>query len=155
MSFPTQVCSDPNCSEHGCVFCRIITGKEQARIVGETDHALAFLPMKMATRGHTLVIPKRHVADLLEASWVDLSDTMWLVKDVARRVQENLPDVQGLNLIQSTGEVATLTVFHIHFHIVPRGQDDNFGRLWPESTRYSQDEFDRIAAEIRGEKVPV
>lgn len=150
MSVPPQVCGDPNCPNHGCIFCRIVTGVEPARVVGETDQALSFLPQRMATRGHILVIPKRHVADLPSADWVDLSDTMWLVSEMSRRIRENLrPD--GMNLIQSSGEVATQTVFHIHFHIVPRWRSDNFGRLWPRSTEYDQDEYDQIQREILGE----
>jgi histidine triad (HIT) family protein len=151
VSVQTRVCDDPNCEIHGCVFCRIVCGEEGARIVGETDRALAFLPTGQVGRGHSVVIPKRHTRDLLTADWTDLSDVMWLVKDVAERIKRNLnPD--GMNLIQNTGEAARQTVFHIHFHIMPRWKGDYDGRLWPPSHDYEQDEYDRIQREILGEE---
>lgn len=155
MSIPPTICPDVNCVEHGCIFCRIIAGKEPARIVAETDRAMAIFPLGMVTFGHTLVFPKNHVADLHDARWEDLSDAMWLVKDVAARLKDTL-ECQGMNLIQSSGECATQTVNHIHFHVVPRNPDDRWyeqkGWFWPRSLKPSGEELDELLGKLRTEQ---
>lgn len=155
MSITPLICSDPNCPEHGCIFCRIIERKEPARIVAETDRAIAIFPLGMYTWGHTIVFPKNHVADLHEARWEDLSDAMWLAKDVAQQLKDTL-NCEGMNLIQSTGECATQTVNHIHFHLVPRTEGDRWyqqkGWFWPKSMKPSGDELDELLGKLRIEQ---
>lgn len=154
MSIPPLICDDPNCDQHGCIFCRIIKREEPARIVAETDHAIAIFPLGMVTFGHTLVIPKNHVADLFDARWEDLSDAMWLAKDVSQRLKDTL-DCAGMNLIQSSGECATQTVNHIHFHLVPRNENDRWheqkGWFWPRSMKPSGEELDELLGKLRTE----
>lgn len=149
MSIPPQICEEENCPEHGCIFCRIIDRKEPARIVGETDRAIAIFPLRMATWGHTLIIPKNHVRDLYDARWEDLSDVMWLAKDVALRLRDVLSC--DMNLVQNTGDIARQTVHHIHFHLMPRTVNDwpDEIRLWPKSKTYESEKLDTLLTDLR------
>lgn len=148
MSIPPIICSDENCDIHGCIFCRIIKREEPARIVAETDRALAIFPLRMATFGHTILFPKNHVRDLFDARWEDLSDAMWLAKTVSKQLQDTLK-CEGMNLIQSSGSCATQTVWHIHFHLIPRNTDDRFGRMWPRSEKHEDRRLDNLLAGLR------
>lgn len=75
------------------------------------------------TRGHTLVIPRRHCADLFELTAGAGNEVMRTTVKVANALREELePD--GLNLLQSNGHAAGQTVFHFHFHLVPRWRND-------------------------------
>ncbi|GAA2338592.1 hypothetical protein GCM10010431_72490 [Streptomyces kunmingensis] len=90
----------------------------------------AFFPLEPATRGHTLVVPNRHVADLTDLTAREAQDVGEAVLRSARAIRSALsPD--GLNVIQSTGEAATQTVPHVHFHLVPRWTGDRMTLSWP------------------------
>lgn len=108
-----------------CIFCGIVTGALPAATLYEDDATLAFMDINPLADGHCLVIPKVHYEDLLTAG----DDVAALVgrttARVARAVKTALqPD--GLNVFQANGEAAGQTVFHLHFHILPRFVDDNF-----------------------------
>ncbi|MFI5554228.1 HIT family protein [Streptomyces sp. NPDC051738] len=116
--------------EQDCVFCEIVAGTGEARVVHEDEHTLAFFPLAPATRGHTLVVPKAHTADLWvmdEAAAQRLFHTVMLVGRALREVLRPA----GMNVVNSTGAVATQTVFHTHVHLVPRGPGDTMGSIWP------------------------
>jgi histidine triad (HIT) family protein len=106
-----------------CIFCAIVAGEAPARVVHEDDRTLAFLDIAPIVRGHTLVIPKRHCRDLLDIRTEDMVAVALATRDVSRRVVTNLA-ADGINLIQATGEAALQTVFHFHFHVLPRFADD-------------------------------
>ncbi len=102
-----------------CIFCDIVTGDQPAMRIAETDHALAFMDINPATRGHALVIPKKHAADLTEIDEDDLAHCSVLAKRIARRALDRL-DADGVNLVNACGTAAWQTVFHFHIHVVPR-----------------------------------
>jgi histidine triad (HIT) family protein len=138
-----RVTSDPDCP-----FCRIVAGRAPARIVADLDGVVAFLPLRPAVAGHVLVVPRRHVispADLGTAGGHKLADA---VLAVARRVMVVLRP-EGLNIVQSTGVVATQTVAHLHVHVVPRSGDDGLPELWPPGRDWMASELDQIAAALR------
>ncbi|HCZ49069.1 MAG TPA: HIT family protein [Gammaproteobacteria bacterium] len=108
-----------------CIFCGIVTGALPAATLYEDDATLAFMDINPLADGHCLVIPKAHCEDLLTAG----DDVAALVGQttarVARAVKTALqPD--GLNVFQANGVAAGQTVFHLHFHILPRFVDDHF-----------------------------
>ncbi|MFD9208704.1 HIT family protein [Streptomyces sioyaensis] len=115
-----------------CPFCEILTGGDAgARVVHRDDKVTAFFPLEPATRGHTLVVPNRHVADLTDLTVAESRDLGEAVHRTARAVRSALsPD--GLNVIQSTGAAATQTVPHVHFHVVPRWSNDRMILRWPQ-----------------------
>lgn len=120
-----------------CAFCAIARGEDDsAEIVCEDRNWVAFFPLDPATPGHTLVIPRRHVADLWDVEPPLDAELMAAVIKVGRAVQSALQP-EGMNLITSAGKTAEQTVFHLHLHIVPRWKRDGSGASGPpmESTR--------------------
>ena len=116
-------------SEPDCIFCQIVAGELPALKVHEDEHTLAFMDINPATRGHALVIPRRHARNLLEITPEDLSATVLAAQQLARRVTERL-GAEGVNLINSCGSVAWQTVFHFHIHVIPRYSDDPMKLPW-------------------------
>lgn len=100
-----------------CVFCRIVTRELPSAIIGETDLALAFLDVAPFTAGHTLVVPKRHVVDLVQADGA-LAEIADLVESTAQVLDAGLRPA-GINLVQATRAAAGQTVFHLHVHLIP------------------------------------
>ena len=116
-------------SEPDCIFCQIVAGELPALKVHEDEDTLAFMDINPATRGHALVIPRRHARNLLEITAEDLSATVLAAQQLARRVTERL-GAEGVNLINSCGSVAWQTVFHFHIHVIPRYSDDPMKLPW-------------------------
>lgn len=106
-----------------CVFCEIVAERAPATIVRDWDDALAFVPLGPVVEGHTLVIPKRHVADF--ASDPDVSAaTMRRAAELMRWTD------RPMNVITSRGREATQSVFHLHLHLVPRAANDGLALPW-------------------------
>ncbi|GAB2977607.1 HIT family protein [Streptomyces pseudoechinosporeus] len=127
--------------EQACAFCEIVAGTGKARVVYENAHTVAFFPLAPATRGHTLVVPRAHAADLWAMDDVAaqrLFHTVLLVGGALRAVLE--PD--GMNVINSAGAEASQSVFHTHVHLVPRSPGDAMGPIWPPESAGFRDEDD-------------
>jgi histidine triad (HIT) family protein len=101
-----------------CLFCKIVSGAIPSRRIYEDDHAVAFLDIGAWHRGHSLVVPRRHVPDLITGE-PSLSDISPAIDAVARMLIDKLA-ADGINLLSSTGSVAGQEVFHLHVHLVPR-----------------------------------
>jgi histidine triad (HIT) family protein len=115
---------DPN-----CLFCKIVARDLPSDIVQEDERTIAFMDINPATRGHALVIPRRHAENLLEIEADDLAATALAAQRLAKRVWERLqPD--GLNLLNSCGPAAWQTVFHFHVHVIPRYEGDPLRLPW-------------------------
>jgi len=106
-----------------CIFCKIVTGEIPSMRVAEDERTIAFMDISPATRGHTLVIPKRHYRDLLEIDDADLMACVLAARDMAVRARTKL-GADGVNLLNSCGAAAWQTVFHFHIHVIPRYADD-------------------------------
>ena len=131
-----------------CVFCRIRDGALPAWRVYEDECAVAFLDKGQVTRGHTLVVPRRHAADVWALSEDEAAAVMRAVHRVARLLRERL-DLRGLNITQSNGAAAWQDVFHYHVHLIPRYGDDQFRVPW-RATNPSAEELTEIRREILG-----
>lgn len=105
-----------------CLFCRIVAGDLPSRKVFEDDSAVAFLDVAPWHRGHTLVVPKRHVDDLTADATV-LTEIAPAISAVSRLLVDRL-DADGLNMLSNAGPVAGQEVFHLHVHLVPRYGDE-------------------------------
>jgi histidine triad (HIT) family protein len=115
-----------------CIFCKILAGDLPALIVDEDERTIAFMDIAPATRGHALVIPRAHSADLLSVDRDDLSAVTLAAQRLARRAQERL-GADGINLLNSCGRAAWQTVFHFHVHVIPRYDDDPLRLPWVPS----------------------
>lgn len=112
-----------------CIFCKIVAGELPATIVDEDDRTLAFMDISPATRGHALVIPREHAADLHEIGVEDLEAVVAMAQRVAARARDRL-GADGVNLLNSTGASAWQTVFHFHMHVIPRYDGDPLKLPW-------------------------
>lgn len=101
-----------------CLFCAIIAGDIPARKVYEDDHAFAFLDIAPWQEGHTLVIPKRHVSDVLADDAV-LAEVSPAIAVVGRLLKERL-HADAVNVVSNAGAAAGQEVFHAHVHVLPR-----------------------------------
>ncbi len=116
-------------SEPDCLFCQIIAGQLPAQIIDSDQRTVAFMDISPATRGHALVVPRRHAKDLLEIDPEDLAATFVAAQRLAGRVLERL-DADGVNLLNACGSAAWQTVFHFHVHVIPRYADDPLRLPW-------------------------
>jgi len=116
-----------------CPFCLIVSGNDpNARVVYRDSNVTAFFPLMPATRGHTLVVPNRHVSDHVDLTDAESRQLGAAIRRVSKAVRSAVsPD--GINIIQSTGAAATQTVPHVHFHVVPRWTGDRVSLDWPDS----------------------
>ena len=131
-----------------CLFCGIVAGDVPAQIVDSDEHTVAFMDINPATKGHALVVPREHSADLMEISGEDLSRTMNAARRLAQRMRETLePD--GFNILNSCGPAAWQTVFHFHVHVIPRFEDDPL-RLPGQPRPPGEGELAAVAAQLRG-----
>ena len=115
-----------------CLFCKIVAGEIPSTRVDEDERTVAFMDINPATRGHALVIPRRHAANLLEIEAQDLAATIAAAQRLARTVSERL-GADGVNLLNSCGPAAWQTVFHFHIHVIPRYEDDPLRLPWTPS----------------------
>jgi histidine triad (HIT) family protein len=106
-----------------CIFCAIAAGHGPAEVVQEDEYTVAFMDINPWTRGHALVIPRRHSRNIYEIREDDLSATASASARLARRMRDTL-ECDGINLINSCEPAAWQTVFHVHVHVIPRYDDD-------------------------------
>lgn len=129
-----------------CLFCKIVAGELPATSVGEDERTVAFMDINPATRGHALVVPRAHAADLLEVSDDDLEACALAARRLAARMKERL-GADGINLLNSCGSVAWQTVFHFHVHVIPRYDDDPLRLPWIRGPG-DEDEIKAAGAEL-------
>ncbi|MBI5220533.1 MAG: HIT family protein [Candidatus Liptonbacteria bacterium] len=114
---------DPN-----CLFCKIAGGQAPAHVVGQNDHALAFLDVHPCAPGHTMVIPKTHVEKLSELPPDEIGPLFQLVSQVATRLEEKL-NAEGLTIGINQGEASHRGLAHLHVHLLSRYLNDQGGSV--------------------------
>ena len=102
-----------------CIFCDIIDGKIPSKKIYEDDDILSILDISQTTKGHTLVMPKKHYANFLQMPSDEYANLMNKVQFIADKVVKNM-NANGCNILINTNEVAGQTVMHTHVHIIPR-----------------------------------
>jgi histidine triad (HIT) family protein len=136
-------------SDPDCVFCHIVAGDLPSQRVYEDERTVAFLDINPTSRGHVLVVPRTHSADLLEIDGEDLAACMLAAQRIAGRQRDRL-DADGVNLLQSTGRAASQVVFHFHVHVIPRYEGD--GMVNPlHRGQGDPAEIAEIAEQLRGD----
>ncbi len=106
-----------------CVFCAVVAGEAPALKIHEDEDYLAILDIRPFTRGHTLVIPKRHTVDLTDTPAETLAGMVGIGQRIARAARATeLAD--ATNIAINDGRAAFQTVFHIHLHVLPRRNGD-------------------------------
>lgn len=129
-----------------CIFCKIANGVIPSKTLYEDEDFRVILDLGPATKGHALILPKSHVANLYELSDDTASKTMILAKNMAVKMTEKL-GCDGFNLVQNNGEAAGQTVMHFHLHLIPRYKDDGQKILW-NPTEPTQEELEAVKNQI-------
>ena len=130
-----------------CLFCGIVSGSVPSETVDSDERTIAFMDINPATRGHALVVPREHSADLLEIDPADLEATAVAAQRLAGRMKETL-GADGINVLNACGAAAWQTVFHFHVHVIPRYEDDPLKLPWVPGPG-DEDEIAAAAAELR------
>jgi histidine triad (HIT) family protein len=112
-----------------CLFCRIAAGEVPSTRVHEDDRVIAIMDIFPATRGHALVLPRAHAADVHDVEDGDLVSTARIARVLAGRAVRNL-GAAGVTIMQSNGAAAWQTVFHYHVHVIPRYEGDPLVLPW-------------------------
>ncbi len=106
-----------------CIFCNIVEKKSEAEIIFEDDNIVAFLDIQPINYGHTLVVPKKHYDNFLTVPSNELASIVKATQFIAGAVKRSVK-ADGFNVINNNGESAGQTVYHFHFHIIPRFNED-------------------------------
>lgn len=133
--------------ENDCIFCKIANGEIPASTVYEDDMFRVILDMSPATKGHALILPKKHMANIFEMDEETAEKVFVLAAKVAKGMKSAL-NCDGLNIVQNNGEVAGQTVFHFHMHIIPRYNGDGQNINWVPGTSEAG-EREHIVQQIR------
>ena len=129
-----------------CIFCNIANHKKDAEIVYEDDKVIAFLDIQPINYGHTLVVPKKHFDNFLTAPADELSNLINTTQFIAGAVKRSV-NADGFNIVSNNGESAGQTVYHFHFHIIPRYNDDFTFK--PRRRNYDEDKIKTYGDKIR------
>ncbi|MCI9255467.1 MAG: HIT family protein [Lachnospiraceae bacterium] len=131
-----------------CIFCKIANGEIPSKTLYEDDKFRVILDLGPASKGHALILPKEHYADLYELPEETAGEVMKLAKKMATQMTQRL-GCEGFNLVQNNGELAGQTVFHFHMHLIPRYRDDGQKIGW-KPQEATQEELETIRAQITG-----
>jgi histidine triad (HIT) family protein len=112
-----------------CIFCKIVAGEASATIIDEDERTVSFMDINPATRGHALVVPRDHARDIHTIQRADLEACVHTAQRLAGKAVERL-GADGVNVINAAGRVAWQSVFHFHFHVIPRYVDDPLRLPW-------------------------
>ena len=132
--------------QDGCIFWKVANGEIRSKTIYEDQEFRVMLDLGPATRGHALILPKEHYANLYELPEETAAKVMVLAKKMAAQMTKNL-SCDGFNIVQNNGETAGQTVMHYHLHLIPRYQNDGQNILW-KPTEVSQEELEEIKNQI-------
>ena len=127
-----------------CIFCKIANGEIPSTTVYEDDDFRVILDLSPASKGHALILPKEHYANLYELPDEAASKVLIVAKNVVAKMTKAL-GCDGYNLVQNNGEVAGQTVFHFHMHLIPRYKEDQVGLGWKMGELTDADREDILA----------
>ena len=132
--------------DDNCIFCKIANGEIPSKTLFEDEEFRVILDLGPATKGHALIIPKNHYANLYELPDEAASKVMLLAKKMVSHMTDKL-NCDGFNLVQNNGESAGQTVFHFHMHLIPRYKDDDQKIGWKPG-KPSQEELEELRGEL-------
>ena len=134
--------------DENCIFCKLANGDIPTATLYEDDDFRVILDAGPASKGHALIIPKEHYANLYELDDGLAAKVMILAKKMITKLTDIL-GCDGYNIVQNNGEAAGQTVFHFHMHLIPRYRDDGQKIGW-KPQEATQEELEAIRAQITG-----
>lgn len=132
--------------DNNCIFCKIANGEIPSSTLYEDEMVRVILDISPASKGHALILPKEHCANLYEISDEMASHVIKTAKKMAKKMQEELGS-EGLNVLQNNGELAGQTVFHYHMHLIPRYQGDKVNMKW-ENGKLSESSKEELVKKL-------
>ena len=132
--------------DNNCIFCKIANGDIPAATLYEDDDFRVILDLGPASKGHALILPKEHYANLYELDEEVAAKAFVLAKKMACKMTKAL-GCDGFNIVQNNGEPAGQTVFHFHMHLIPR-YDYEEVKMWWTPGSPSAEELDEVKREI-------
>lgn len=130
-----------------CIFCKIANGEIPSVTLYEDEEFRVILDLGPASKGHALILPKTHAANIYELSDETAGKAMILAKHMASKMTDAL-GCEGFNIVQNNGEIAGQTVFHFHMHLIPRYKGDKVGLTWTPG-KLTDEVKDEILAKIK------
>ena len=131
-----------------CVFCQITAGESPASIFYEDDIVVGLMTIGPVTSGHTIIFPKQHAASLADMD-ENTGRHLWTITQrTAAAIRKSGVKCEGINLFLADGEAAFQEIFHVHMHVFPRFQGDQFTLTADWSQKPSRDDLDRVAQQI-------
>ena len=132
-----------------CIFCKIISKDVPAKILYEDEYSISFLDAFPVAKGHTLVIPKKHFAQIQDMS----SDINQKLFDTVHKIITKIDSVMGSTLVLiHNGKDSGQEIMHVHVHLIPRGIDDsgdNIDSMFKNKIKFSDDELDQLCTKIK------
>ena len=119
--------------DDSCIFCRIANGEIPSATLYEDENFRVILDLGPASKGHALILPKEHYANIYELPEEKTAQAFVLAKKMAEKMKEVL-NCDGFNVVQNNGTSAGQTVFHFHIHLIPRYEGDQVGLTWKPGT---------------------
>ena len=132
--------------DEACIFCKIANGEIPSKTICEDEEFRVILDLGPATKGHALILPKAHYANLFQLPEETARKAIILAKKLGGQMVEKL-HADGFNLVQNNGEAAGQTVFHFHMHLIPRYKDDNQKIGWVPG-KPEEEELEEIQKQI-------
>ena len=115
--------------DENCIFCKIAAGEIPSATLYEDDDFRVILDIEPASKGHALILPKEHYANLYELDDELAAKALVLAKKMITKLTD-IVGCDGYNILQNNGKAAGQTVFHFHMHLIPRYADDNVKIGW-------------------------
>ena len=119
-----------------CIFCKIVANEIPSKKIYEDDLVLGMLDISQTTKGHSLVLPKKHYDNILEMPKEELDHMINVVQDLSKQLINKL-DANGINVLTNINEAAGQSVLHAHIHLIPRYNENDTVKI-----QYTQNEFD-------------
>ncbi|MGO5053006.1 HIT family protein [Lachnospiraceae bacterium LCP25S3_G4] len=127
-----------------CIFCKIANGDIPSATLYEDELFRVILDVSPATKGHALILPKAHYANIYEIDDEVASKAIILAKKMIMQLTDILK-CDGYNIVQNNGVAAGQTVFHFHMHLIPRYEDDKIGLGWIAGKLMEEDKEEIIS----------
>lgn len=132
--------------DENCIFCKLANGDIPTATVYEDEYLRAIMDAAPANKGHIIILPKSHAANIYELEYEYVSRAFVLAKKLAVALKK-LTGCDGVNILQNNGEAAGQTVFHFHVHVIPRFKNDDCTIVW-KPTSYEDGEASEVAKKI-------
>ncbi len=135
-------------SNDDCIFCKITVKEIPSKILYENKDTIAFLDIFPISQGHTIVIPKKHYANLETIPMNELNEVMGTVKIVSNLIYKNI-NIDGYNILQNNYSAAGQVINHFHIHIIPRNTSDGKFKLLIPREQATEEELNQTLKIIR------